>query len=462
MEYIIKKILPDLEGEVIVNEHTYKVPFVVPGDLVEFQIKRHGKKRKLVPLKIQRTTNYLDYLEEPLCKYFSQCGGCKGQHLKYDYQWNLKIHELKEQYEKEYGIQPILIKNKNIFYYRNKMDFVVNQTLVGLRKPYFFNHLIDIDYCYIQKKEANLVLEEFRKLLHKYPKIGFNRKTQEGCIKYITIRTGENIFIILTIKETINNKTLYDSYLEFINEFIKIIGNLEEQLNLKISLKECYVNEYSEVSNISNGKILYGEEYMQIKFGSIDFYISPDAFFQPNTDIIQNMLQQGIKLILSDHNFNHNKYQLVDLYCGVGTLSLYILNEIYHFHSIDSIIGLEFVQNAIENAKMNFRHYFDAKQIEIPYEFFVKDLNQPINISLNRHSILILDPPRSGLHSHVLKWILKNHQNIDYIMYLSCSPYKQYDDINKLSNYFKILSIIFGDPFPHTPHWESLVVLKKV
>lgn len=461
MEYIIKKILPDLEGEVIVNEHTYKIPFVIPGDLVEFQIKRHGKKKKLIPLRIQRTTNNLDYLEEPLCKYFSQCGGCKAQHLKYDYQWNLKTHELKEQYEKQYDIQSILIKNKNIYHYRNRMDFVVNETLVGLRKPYFYNHLVDIDYCYIQKKEANLILQEFRKLLYQFPEIGFNRKTKKGYIKYITIRTGKTIFIILTINETeIKNGIVYNSYLEFINEFIKKIINLEEQLNLKISLKECYVNEYSEVSNVSNGKILYGKPYMLVEFGSLDFYLSPDAFFQPNPEIIQNMIQHGINILLNDQDFNQNQYQLVDLYCGVGTLSLYILNEIHRF--IHSISGIEFISSAIEKAKMNFEYYFKNKQIQIPYDFFVEDLNQSINIPLKEHSILILDPPRSGMHTEVLKWILIHHQKIDYILYLSCSPEKQYDDIKKLSNYYKILSITFGDPFPHTPHWESLIILKHI
>ncbi|GIX43427.1 MAG: putative RNA methyltransferase [Leptospiraceae bacterium] len=456
MEYKIKKILPTLEGEIVYKNKIFTVPFVLPGDIVHFTIKKFGRKRKIIPLSIERNSETLfEYTTQPICKYFGECGGCKGQHLTYDFQWNLKTNNLKNNYQKEFSINIKEILPENIFHYRNRMDFVVTDSIIGLRKPNQFNQFVDIDYCYIQKEEANIVLKLFRKIFKKYKNLGFNRKTKQGIIKYITIRTGITGFIIFTLnKDSLEIEENQKIYSQFLQEFIDEIKILEKKHSYSFSIKECYVDDKAEISNVNNGKILYGNPTMKISFDDLIFEVPPDAFFQPNPDILSKMLNNGINDFLQF--YNNKKYQIIDLYCGTGVLSIYFTHKLKNF-LLTSLFGIEMSENAIELAKQNFENFFGN---QIPYHFMVADLNKTTEIPLSQETILILDPPRSGLHPKIIKWIL-NQSLIDWIFYISCNPPKQYEDIQHLKERYEIKSIIFGDPFPHTSHWESLMLLQK-
>jgi tRNA (uracil-5-)-methyltransferase len=455
MEFRIKKILPNLEGEIEYKQKKYSAPFVVPGDIVHFKIKRFGRKTKLIVKDIIKQDISLDYVIPPKCKHFGECGGCKAQHLNYSYQWYLKTNGLKNLYQNSFLIAIKEIPSVNIFHYRNRMDFLVSDDCVGLRKPHRFDEFVDIEYCHIQKEEANIILNIFRNIIKKYKNLGYNRKTNTGVIKYITIRIGIDGMIIFTLlKDYDKQEDLKILYNNFIDEFINNIKQLESRINFSFSVKECYVDEKAEISNVSNGKIVYNHSYLKIPFGELVFNVPADGFFQPNPEIISKMLDNAIEDFLK-HEQN-GKYQLIDLYCGSGILSIYLTRKLNQ-SILTSVMGIEIIENAIELAKKNFEYFFGD---QIPYNFITADLNKIKEIPINNASILILDPPRSGLHPKIIEWIINTPQ-IKWIFYLSCNPPKQYEEMQKIKSIFDVESIIFGDPFPHTSHWESLILLKR-
>lgn len=449
----ITKLLPNLEGLFFLNQKTYSIPYVVPEEEVFISFKKI--KRKKIPYieGIYKKNENFRFSENPLCKYFSFCGGCKGQHLNYEYQWNLKIEVIKNNYLELFPKAKFLeIPSQKVFHYRNRMDFVVDKDIVGLRKAKFFDQIIDIEECKIQSEIANQILKIFRKLIKNFP-IGFDRKQNNGIIKYITIRIGNFAGIILTIIRE-NKNELYD---QFIKEFI---FKLKED-NIHFSLYECYTSNESEISNIEENLLLYGKEKLEFSFGDLILDIPPEGFFQPNPEIIEKMFFYGTEFFLNQIELKNLNFHLIDLYCGIGVLSLYFYKFLNLHININKIIGFEITEKSVEFAKKNFEKYKNYFKKNIEYNFYKFDLSKKFDLLLNENNILILDPPRSGLSVNLLKWIKNQSPFIDWIFYLSCNPAKQFEEIKILKEYFIPKMIIFGDPFPHTEHWESLMILQK-
>ncbi|MCS7204711.1 MAG: hypothetical protein NZ853_03360 [Leptospiraceae bacterium] len=455
MKFQIHKLLSNLEGEILFKNSHLSIPFVVPGDIVEVKIqKRHAQL-----IKLERNSNF-SHLVEPKCRYFSECGGCKGQHLDYPYQWGLKTQELKNYYQKEFSLKIEEVLPSQKYHYRNRMDFVVTEEKVGLRKLYDYNSIVDIEQCEIQSQEANEILLSFRNLLKEYPNLGYSRKLHQGVIKYITLRVGDSIFVILTINENYHhNEVLKQSYQNFLQKFIQKLKELQDQFQKTISLKECYTGTFSEVSNVLNGKVLLGMPYFEISFADLKFQIPPDSFFQPHTSVITQMMGKAIQFLRKTRALP-SSISLMDLFCGVGTLLLLVYDRLSDTYSIKDMMGVEFSESSIAWAKVNFEYYLRSSPKMTSFEFQAKDLTKKLDIKPSENTVLILDPPRSGLHKNLINWIIKHQKQIRWILYLSCNPQKQKDEIEILKKFYQVKYIVFGDPFPHTAHWESLIVLQ--
>lgn len=443
----VEKILPNLEGLIKIQHKEYLIPYVLPNDEVTFIVKR----KQIVPIKIERKNQLSEIYQTPLCPYFGECGGCKGQHIKYEYQWIYKTQILKEKYEvlfPDLKIEKVL--PETLYFYRNRMDFVVNQNNVGLRKKNSYSEIVDIKECKIQTQLANQVLEIFKNLLKKF-EIGFDRNTNQGIIKYITIRSANQIGIILTIVKERKN-TLY---FNFINEFLS-----ELKKNLVVfSLYECYSSLQSEVSNTQENFVIYGNKFLDFSFDDLRLKVPPEGFFQPNPKVIEIMMAKTAKFLSNQNNFINNQYHLVDLFCGVGVFSIYFYKRFPE--NIKSISGYELTKTSIYYAEKNANDNIPNKQKLAFINFKVLDLSKRFNIYLHNHTFLILDPPRSGLSKSVIDWILSNLKKIEWILYVSCNPAKQFLELEILKEFYDTVWILFGDPFPQTDHWESCILLRK-
>lgn len=452
MKVQIEKLQPNLEGEVTAGSRKYSVPFVVPGDIVEIKI----QKKKVEVLSIERNESF-PYLEESQCRYFGLCGGCKAQHLQYPYQWKVKTQELQRLYE-DMEVQVTHVLPRKIYYYRNRMDFVVDKDRVGLRKLRDFQTIVDIDECKIQKPESNTILQTFKKILKKYPETGYDRASGQGIIKYLTIRSDVTVAVILTVLDPVFWKEEYRrNYQEFVSTLKENLQTLQNTIQKEISLQECYVDTFSEVSNTGRGKVLSGNEYFEARFGNLLFSVPHDAFFQPNPSVIKELVDQGI-LFLQKHDIRNRVSGILDVFCGVGTLSLYMFSKLKQDISINFITGIDITGSAIKQANLNAKQLF-GNFADKYIRFHEKNLLKKLDLDIPDGTLLILDPPRSSLHPHLIRWIVRNRNKIPVIFYLSCNPAAQYQELRHFQDDYDVAYVSLGDPFPHTPHFESLLIL---
>lgn len=332
----------------------------------------------------------------PKCPYYKECGGCNIMHMNLDYQEEFKLNKVKEILKKYANIDmPIrLIKNDKDLFYRNKVTLKINNHKYG----YFSNkshNFIEINSCLL----INNVINEF---------INGN---------YIDIIDGE-----ITIRSNYQGLLL-----------ISIYSNQEVKINYD-KLQD------NVVGIVINKKTVYKDNYIYDNIGDMRFKISYDSFFQVN-----NYMASCIFDILRSNLKGNN---LLDLYCGVGTLGLAVKDN------FNAIYGVEKVKNAISNAKDNASlngikntHYYAGNTSDI-----IKKLNV-------KFDTIILDPPRSGLNQETIKQVIDILPKT--IAYVSCDPMTLARDLKILSDKYKINKINVLDMFPNTYHCESVVILER-
>ena len=429
---LIEGLSSDLSGYGFIDGRKVSFSYVSPGDQIEFETFGRAKRRYNKIISHIKSTNH-----EAGCEYFTKCGGCKGRHIIYAEQFLLKTNHLVEHYKNNYNIQLELVPSKKTENYRNRMDFAVFPEAIGLRQEGNFRKIIEIDKCNIQSNKANEELKIIKAIVRQY---AFNRKTLEGYLKYITLR--------------INSENELTLILTFINSFCDTI--LEEKLSLelrKVSISEniifCYNRTQSEVSAVGDYKVIKGKEYFREKVLETYFDVPFTAFFQPNPS--------GFLPIIEFINKNLKEIPaktLVDLFCGTGFFSL-LFGE-----KFDEIIGFDIVSSSIDKAREMSQRKFPSKKLN----FEAIDLLTLKNISnlevfKKKDVLLLLDPPRNGIGLALAEEIKKSE--IENIIYVSCNPQSQIDDWEVLKEKFKIGRGLITDPFPHTPHLESVLLLEK-
>lgn len=328
---------------------------------------------------------------KPKCKYFNVCGGCQLQHLNYKNQLEYKKDKLNNIFNK-LGINVDEIVSDTDFYYRNKLSLQIKQK-VGLFKINS-NDIVNIDECIICKKLIN----EKIKILNKLDLIK---------IKKIVLKTFENKIMIEIIGfEDLDLEGIYDKF------------------------DTIYLNN----------NLIKGEKIIT-KIGCIKYYISPDAFFQVNPYITEKMYNYIKNLCI----LNNSKY-VFDLYCGCGSISLYIAND------VDKVYGVEINKESIKDANKN-KLLNNINNVS----FKCDDTN---NIFINNNvDTIIVDPPRSGLSKLVIKKILE--KNVTNLIYVSCDPMTLQRDLMILNSKYDIKSIKAFDMFPNTYHVECVALLVR-
>ncbi len=377
---------------------------------------------------IKRSENRI----EPKCEYYFKCGGCNISHMNYKEQLQFKnqtfLNTLKKQ---KLNIHTNILKinpNEKEFGYRNKITFSFlkqnNQIKLGLNEEKS-NQIIRIKKCLLVNDKVNELLKTIEEQINKYDLTVFNKKTKKGLLKKLIIRINNENKILIFLKL---NCTNLDEYLSIFDDILKTNKDViflsfeNKKSNIKSKSKEDF---YQTISNMK-------------------YKVSPDAFFQINTEQTTNIYNDIKKLIKPNNEI------ILDAYCGTGTIGQYISSK------TKKVVGIDINKSAIKDAKENaiLNNIKNTKYIAGDIE---KIIDKYYN-NQNTFETVILDPPRKGINISFIN--LLNQYLPKEIIYVSCQPSTLFRDLKLLQEKYNIVFIKKHDMFCQTHHIETLVKLE--
>ncbi len=399
----------------------------------------------------------------PKCKYFGNCGGCSWQNLSYAKQIEWKRTQVIDALTRIGKVEPKVVHetmpSPREFGYRNKMEFSfgsqrwltfeeMNSDLeldkyfaLGLHVPGKYDKIIDIDFCYIQPEEGNLIINAVREKAKNDGIAPHDFKHHTGFLKNVVLRFSvhESALMTILITSPITSQEEEDFAAWFVSElpkmfpFVKIAAHAEND----------------KLSSVANGKIRSDKNDLFITESILgcNFKISPFSFFQTNS----YQLDSFIGKILEFAKFNTGQ-TVWDLYSGCGSITLPAAPK------VKRIIGIELIDSAVSDAKEN------AKMNGLSnVEFYQADLHSKkipeLLESLPQPDVIIVDPPRIGMNENLINHILKIMP--ERIVYVSCNPATQARDLAMLSEHYAVGEVQPVDMFPHTYHIETIVELTR-
>ena len=389
----VKIIDMDHKGNGIakVDNKVIFVPKCIFDEDVDIEIvKRH---KKYDEGKIRKILIPSDDRIESLCPYYNICGGCNISNLNYSMQLDYKKNKVINIFKKylDMDINPEIIGSDNRYEYRNKITFKCNDGKLGLVG--IDNTIINVDKCYLVSDMVNNLYQ-------------------------MIIKKDLSQVISIIIKECNNG----------------LILGIDGDLNID-NIKDLCLSIYI------NGNCVYKKDDGYINIGNIKYIVSLDSFFQVNTSNVVRLYD----VVLKYGNFKETD-KVIDLYCGVGSISLYVSKY------VDSVLGIEIIEDAVNDAKKNAL----INNIN-NVDFICGDVSKLIDDNVNGN-IVIVDPPRVGLDNHTIDVL--NKIDIDKLIYVSCDPMTLVRDLKNLSNY-EVKDITLVDMFPQTHHVETVCVLER-
>lgn len=462
-----KKELPLLEGIEItdvaaegnaiarVDNMVIFVPYGAPGDVADIKIDR--KKHSYAEGHIDRLVTPSDIRVEPRCEHFGTCGGCRWQHLPYQFQIEAKQRQVKDALDRiakiEYpGIMPIL-GSKTIYGYRNKMEYTFSnrcwltfeqmrsgeefpdRDAAGFHIPGAFDKVLDIKQCHLQDDLGNRI----RLFVKKYCKENnlpfYDLRAQHGFIRTLMIRiasTGEVMVVAVTGSDDV---AAIESMLNALNAQFPEITSLHYVINLKVN------------DSIADQNVIHfsGKPYIEEEMEGLKFRVGPKSFYQTNS-----LQAYELYKVVRDFAELKGNELVYDLYTGTGTIANFVSSRANH------VIGIEYVKEAIDDAIINS----EANGITNT-EFYAGDMKDVLTdefIAGHGHpDVMIVDPPRAGMHQDVVDVILRARPKC--IVYVSCNPATQARDLQLLDGAYRVIAVQPVDMFPHTHHVENVVKL---
>ena len=415
----------------------------IPGDLVKAKIK--GKKTSYAQGEVVKIIRRSPLRVDPRCSHFDECGGCTWQNLKYEAQLKYKANQVKNSLIHIGGFKDFPIKDalgsNEIFFYRNKMEFSFDKdssknVILGLHKRGRFDQIFDLNECFLESSESNQIVDFVRLFAQRKKLIPYDIKQHTGFLRFLTIREGKN-----TNEAMVNLVTNAGDFKEGEEFASLLIKNFP-------SVKSVVRTINSKLANIAIGeeeKLLAGKKTIIEKLKDFCFEISASSFFQTNT----NQAQRLYDLIYELADLDGSEVVL-DLYSGTGTISIWLARHVKKMIGIESLS--ESVADAQRNAFLNdiSNCQFIQGEVKKVLSDFVTENKIP--------DVMILDPPRAGLHPQVVKSLIK--MKVPKIVYVSCNPATQARDLKLLcEDIYNLDQVHPVDMFPHTYHIESVVKL---
>ncbi len=423
------------EGVARHNGMTVFVDQGVVGDTVQgviTEVKKNYAKARLEKLERPSILRKSDGI---LCPYKDQCGGCAFFDVDYHEQLNIKQKQVKDALERIGGFQDpdiLPIIGMGIpYHYRNKAQYKVSRNGIGFYKK-GSHDVVPIQSCLTQPEISNHVIEIVDQIIKKYGITVYDEKTHKGLVRGVLQRTNREGKVMLIF--VVNGDFLPDQ-----EEIIKELQTLPEIVSIYLNINKNKGNRIMGDENV----LLWGDASLTEYLGDKRFEISPGSFFQVNTAQTE-MLYETVKEFA---NLKPGE-EVYDLYCGTGTIGIYISEEDTKLTGIE--ISREAVQDAIRNAKIN--KMTNAQFLSGKAEVVTKDLE-------GNPDCIILDPPRKGCDASLIH--LLQELKAPRIVYVSCNPASLARDLKELSYSYEIREVQPVDLFPMTGHVETVVLMSR-
>ena len=444
------KALAHYDGAVVFVESA------VPGDVVDIRIIK--KKPNYMEGFVVKMKKPSEHRLKPFCEHFGFCGGCKWQPLPYEMQLQAKQQQVWDQLVRlgHLDIPPIspILGSENTRFYRNKLEFTFSSrrwfmkdedpsTLspeeccgLGFHVGKFFDKVLDIKRCWLQRDPSNDIRNFIREYTLKHGFEYFDIRANTGFIRNMFIRTTEAGDVMLIVcffhDDPSRREGLFDAVLEAFPQTKSLYYVINHKLNDSISDQEC---------------ILYkGEDAIYEQMEGLKFKIGPKSFYQTNSPQAYRLYSVARELACLT-----GSEVVYDLYTGIGTIAQFVSGQ------ASKVIGIEYVPEAIEDAVANAAangitncEFFAGDMKDILTDAFIEEHGRP--------DVIILDPPRAGIHPDVANVILAAAP--ERIVYVSCNPASQARDLAVLSEKYTITAVQPVDMFPHTHHVENVCALR--
>ncbi len=444
------------------NDFVIFVDYGLPGQKVKAKIRK--KKRHYAEARIEEILVPSSEQINPPCPWFGVCGGCKWQHLNYSAQIEAKRKQVEDLLHrighlKDIQVLPVL-PAKEIYGYRNKMDFTFSNRrwilddepedadqdfALGMHVPGRFDKIIQIDNCMLQSDACNTLLKACSDWIRESGLPAYDPKSHQGFWRFLVMREGSN-----TDERMFNFITSGQFGEEGKKEVKRLAEFLDEQDVPIHSILHSMTDRLSEVAFGDQEILLKGKSNIRDTLKEKTFEISSNAFFQTNTRQAELLFQTLLDLAEFD-----GSEIVYDLYCGTGAIGIFIGDK------VKNIIGIEVIEQAIEDAKRNALLNGLSN-----IEFILADMKDALKETeeiIEKHGqpdVIILDPPRGGTHPKTVKHLLKIEA--PKIIYVSCNPSILARDLAILcEEMYSVKTIQPVDMFPHTPHIEVVAVLEK-
>ena len=425
----------DIEGQKVIVKNALE------GQIVRFSINK--KKRDKIEGRLLEVIEPSPIEQPAACKHFGICGGCRYQNLSYEQQLDLKKRQVEELIEKN-GLS---FDIENIYGspitegYRNKMEFTFGDEekdgplALGMHKKNSFYDIVTLDDCRIVDPDFNVLLQAILKYFKEKGETYFHKIRHEGFLRHLVMRRSVKTGDILINLVTTTQSRLDES--EFVNMILsqKIDGKV-------VGILHTLNDNLADVVQSDETKTLYGQDYFYEYLYNMRFKISPFSFFQTNTlgaEVLYDQVREYV---------GETKDKLVyDLYTGTGTIAQMLAPV------ASKVVGVEIVEEAVEAAKKNaVDNHLDN------CEFIAGDVLKVVDNLTQKPDILVLDPPRDGIHPKALRKII--NFNVDEMVYVSCKPTSLMRDLLVFREAgYEVKRCCLVDMFPGTVHVETVVLL---
>ncbi len=435
-----------------VNDMVIFIPFGAPGDIVDIKLTK--KKKSYAEARVLKIVKPSPLRVNPMCEHFTICGGCKWQHLPYDFQLQCKQQQVADALQRIAKVQlpeinPI-IGSEEISAYRNKLEYtfsnkrwltfeqlesgeVFDRDAAGFHIPGAFDKVLDITQCHLQEDISNKLRLFIKNYAKKRNLSFYDLRAQHGFLRTMIVRTastGEKMLIVVFGED---NKDAIESLLSEIKSVFPELNSIQYVINLKVN------------DTISDQEVILfsGSPFINEEMEGLKFRISPKSFYQTNS-------RQAYRLysVARDMAGLTGNELVYDLYTGTGTIANFVARN------AKKVIGIEYVEDAIADAKINSTInnidntlFYAGDMKNVLTDAFVAEHGRP--------DVMIIDPPRAGMHEDVVKVILNAEPKT--LVYVSCNPATQARDIALLDPKYKVLEVQPVDMFPHTHHVENVV-----